>query len=348
MKRHFAILLLLALLIACTGGTNPESIASEAPTPQCTPTPTAVPSATPAPTPSATPTAEPTEEPTPTPTPEPQPFTFVVIPDTQNYVYGYSEALSAIVDYAIEKKDELNIYAVLHSGDIVENNAFDSEWELMRDIFAPLRGKVPFYCVAGNHDLGTGISDLNTVIHGYDQYKKFNLCDLNSGEQVYENGECWYQLYEREGFLLVGFGYKYGLEDDLKRLAWVNEVLERYADYPAVILTHAFLYNNGEPSATSGLYLLKQVIDDHPNVRLLLCGHHKGVQRWEKTYPDGRVFRALMYNLQNEQNVAGYCQLLTFDPVSRTLYATSYSPYLNDYNFYDKESIETFTIENAF
>ena len=219
----------------------------------------------------------------------------------------------------------------------MENNAFDREWELMRDIFAPLRGKVPFYCVAGNHDLGTGISDHNTVIHGYEPYKKYSLCDIKSEEQVYENGECWYQLYEREGFLLVGIGNKYGLEDDLKRLAWVNEVLERYADYPAGILTHAFLYNNGEPNETSGLYLLKHVIDGHPNVRLLLCGHHKGVQRWEKTYPDGRVFRALMYNLQNEKNAAGYCQLLTFDPVSRTLYATSYSPYLDDYNFYDKE-----------
>ena len=75
---------------------------------------------------------------------------------------------------------------------------------------------------------------------------------------------------------------------------------------------------------------------------------YKGVKRWEKTYPDGRVFHALMYNLQNEKKAAGYCSILTFDPMSRKLSVTSYSPYLDDYNYYKNESIETFTIENAF
>ena len=69
----------------------------------------------------------------------------------------------------------------------------------------------------------------------------------------------------------------------------------------------------------------------------------------DKTYEDGRVFTAIMYNLQlDRKKGAGYCTLLTFDPLTRSISFTSYSPYFDDYNYLDDPRKETFVLENAF
>ena len=84
------------------------------------------------------------------------------------------------------------------------------------------------------------------------------------------------------------------------------------------------------------------------SIVLVLCGHHKGIKRWEKTYGD-RTVTAIMYNLQlDKQKGIGYCTLMTFDPLTRNISFTSYSPYFDDYNYSKKESTETFVLENVF
>ena len=259
----------------------------------------------------------------------------------------HPEALSSIVDYVVKEKDEMNIVAVMQSGDLVENNALDAEWEGIRDRLEPLRGVIPFFCVAGNHDLGVCVSSENQKKPGYDQYIRYDLCDVKEPEQIFRDGECWYRFFEEEEFLLVGIGKKFGVEEQ-GHTEWLGAVLDRYSDYPAFILTHEFLYNNGAPTWVVGSWLEQEVIAKHPNVRLLFCGHHKGVKRWSKTYEENRTFTAIMYNLQSEPKAYGYCTILMFDPIARTLSFTSYSPYFDDYNYYPEEEIETFVIENAF
>jgi hypothetical protein len=162
LKKQFLMFALLiavcAALFACasdpgkqTAEASPSPIAAESATPETvsdvvpTPEQTAEPTLAPVPTPSPTPTPAPTEEPTPTPVPEPSPFTILWIADTQNYAYKNDAGLISIVDYALKEKDELNIIAVLHTGDIVENNAKDEEWEKIRADVEPLRGVIPFY-----------------------------------------------------------------------------------------------------------------------------------------------------------------------------------------------------------
>ena len=80
----------------------------------------------------------------------------------------------------------------------------------------------------------------------------------------------------------------------------------------------------------------------------MLCGHHRGIRRLTKTYPDGHSFTAVMYNLQaDRKNANGYCVLLTFDPMTGNISFTSYSPVFDDYTCIDPKD-ETFTIENAY
>ena len=365
MKKQFLMFVLLiavcAALFACasdpgkqTAEASPSPIAAESATPETvsdvvpTPEQTAEPTLAPVPTPSPTPTPAPTEEPTPTPVPEQSPFTILWIADTQNYAYKNDAGLISIVDYALKEKDELNIIAVLHTGDIVENNAKDEEWEKIRADVEPLRGVIPFYCICGNHDLGHGTGQNAVRKHGYEQYFKYDLCDVHEEEQRYNNGECWYQFLEEQELLLVGIGWHLDA-DYSKRQEWLDRVIDSYADYPVIILTHNFLYNDGDYSE-EGRLLEKSLISKHPNIRLLLCGHHKGIRKLQTVYEDGeRTFTAIMYNLQlDKKKGTGYCTLMTFYPTSRSIAFTSYSPYFNDYNYLDNPKYETFVLENAY
>ncbi|MBQ1820834.1 MAG: metallophosphoesterase [Clostridia bacterium] len=307
-----------------------------------------LPDETPTPTPSPTPTPTPTPTPEPTPTPVPTAFTFLWIADTQNYAYSDDAGLISIVDYALREKENLNIVALLHTGDIVEDNGRDREWEKINADLAPLNGQIPVYCVCGNHDLGYGTGENAIRMRGYEQYVKFNPCEVKDERQLYNGGECWYQLLGDQQILLLGIGWHLD-EDYTERNEWIDGVLDAYSEYPVVILTHNYLYNNGLMSV-EGERLEKDIISRHPNVVLLLCGHHKGVKRWQKTYEDqDRTFTAIMYNLQlDKQKGIGYCTLMTFDPLTRSISFTSYSPYFDDYNYSKKESEETFVLENAF
>lgn len=337
----------LCMLLLCAACAAAAPVDAALPTQEATAVPL-----TPEPTrvPTEAPTRAPTEAPTPSPTatPEPEPFTLLWISDAQNYAYSSDAGLKSIVAYAIEQKDAQNIIAVLQSGDLVENNLIDAEWEKLRDDFAPLHGVLPFYCVGGNHDVGDLNSIINVFERGYAQYKKYDFCDVREPEQRYRDGECWYQFFEEQELLLVGIGWN--LEESREeRNAWLDSVLDAYAEYPVVILTHGYLYNNGKPNDI-GIALEKEIISRHPNVRLLLCGHHRRARRQQIVYEDGRTFTAVMFNLQEEKKrpAIGYCMLVTFDPVTRAVSFTSYSPYFDDYNYYEDPANETFVLENAY
>ena len=56
----------------------------------------------------------------------------------------------------------------------------------------------------------------------------------------------------------------------------------------------------------------------------------------------------MMYNYQNDSKQTGYFRILTFYP-DRSLQVTTYSPWLDDYNYFEnRQDEETFRIENAF
>ena len=132
-------------------------------------------------------------------------------------------------------------------------------------------------------------------------------------------------------------------------LDWVKAKLHEYADYSAVLLVHSFLEDNGTLTA-NGKLLEKSLLPDAKNLRLILCGHKDGSVRWQKTYDDNtRTVNAVMYNFQDDkQKGLGYLRILTFDPVSRSIHVSTYSPYLDDYNYYQEESLDSFTLYNAY
>ena len=148
-------------------------------------------------------------------------------------------------------------------------------------------------------------------------------------------------------FLYIGFG----LEDTPETIAWANEALKKHADRIAIVGMHAYLESNGTLS-NMAQSVYDQVIAPNKNVRLVLSGHYHVANRVVKTvtHPDGssRQVIEMLADYQGGPNGGnGYLRLLKFDPSSGTLDVDTYSPYLDDYNFFD-DAIEDFTEPFAF
>lgn len=299
-------------------------------------------SPSPSPVPSPTPSPSPTPTPEPTPEPEPTPFTLCWFSDTQVYTYRYPEVFCSMTEYALENRESKNILAILHTGDIVDSYSGERQWNNAAEAVGRLEGKVPFYCVSGNHDVGGGGN------HYEENYFPRALCDVREPDRLYEGGKCWYTVLEAGGekFLILGLGWLRASDDGF--ISWAREVLDSHSDHIAILITHSYI---GHEAAFSerGKRIEKELVRLCPNVRLILCGHYHSAARLTKTYEAGHTVTALLCDFQaDEENGLGFFRLLTFDPADRSIQVSTYSPYLNSdrYKYWD-ESENAFTLENA-
>lgn len=280
----------------------------------------------------------PTATPAPAPTlPNEEPFCLFWFSDTQVYSYKYPEVFRSMADWASEQAEAYGALAVVHTGDIVDNHTYERHWTNAESAIIRMDGRIPFFCVAGNHDVGASDPD-------YTNYHAYGFCARKDRSHTFRDGVCWWEAFERQKLLLLGIGWQTGQE----YLPWATEVLERFSDHTVILLVHSFLTDEGELTGT-GRQLDGTLLASHPNIRLVLCGHNDGSARWQKTYDHGTTVTALMYNFQDDKkNGLGYLRILLFDPDTRELSVTTYSPYLDDYNYYEDASRDTFTVPDAF
>ena len=288
---------------------------------------------------SAAPTLSPaTASPSPSPTAEPTPFSLYYVSDTQVYAYKYPSVYKKMFAYMANTYQEQNCIGVLMTGDLVDNRKEPRHWNNAKAAIGLLDGKLPFWCVAGNHDVGADKADYSTFL-------RYGFCAAEEGDLLYKDGVCWYDTFTAAGqdFLLLGIGW----QNDSNYLPWVKGVLETYPDHRVILLVHSFLTDGGGLTGT-GKNLEKNLLAAYPNIRLVLCGHNDGAARWSRTYEDGHTVNALMYNYQDDKKHGlGYLRILTFDPGERALQVTTYSPWFDDYNYYKDATRDTFILTEA-
>ena len=192
--------------------------------------------------------------------------------------------------------------------------------------------------MAGNHDVGADRAD-------YRAFLAQGFCAAEEGDLLYKDGVCWYDTFTAAGqdFLLLGIGW----QNDSNYLPWVKAVLDTYPDHRVILLVHSFLTDKGGLTGT-GKNLERELLSAYPGIRLVLCGHNDGSVRWEKAYDDGHRVNALLYNFQDDKKYGlGYLRILTFDPEDRSLSVTTYSPWFDDYDYYNDAGRDTFTLTEA-
>ena len=259
--------------------------------------------------------------------------------DTQVYAYKYPKVFNTMAAYAVNHRQELNALCVLQTGDIVDNRHMERHWKNAAHAIGLMKEKIPFYCIAGNHDVGADKAD-------YAVYLTYAFNDMAAPEQQYKDGVCWYETLEAGGtnFLLLGLGW----QTDTEYFDWAQEVLEKYPDHVCILLVHNFLSDDGSLTS-NGRRVERNLVRLYKNIRLILCGHNDGSARKDIVYENGRTAYALMYNFQDDKKKGlGYLRILTFDPVTRSVGVQTYSPYFSDYNYYEDESRDCFTLENVF
>ena len=307
------------------------------PTPEVTPTPDAVvlETSTPSPTPS----------PSPTPDPAMNPATLVWMSDTQGYSSSFPETLSAMTQWIVDHKTDLNIQYVLQTGDLVNDSTREKEWQNATAAFDNLVGRVPLIAIAGNHDIG-GIVHNYKAFHDLMLRQKYESYPTFGGEQPLGRGRYDLITIGHEDYLLVGVGYSVQKTD----AAWLDGVLKQYPNRTAILLAHWYLELDNQPLEADSKEL-HAIVAANPNVRYVLCGHRHGMKHVAELYDDDadgvndRTVQAIMVDYQSLPNGgSGYLMLITVDPATREFRVTSYSPLLDDYNYFTDETIETYTL----
>ncbi len=314
---------------------------------ETTPVPTQVPTPEPTPTPTPTPSPTPTPTPTPSPTPIPTPFTFVWASDTQNMINVRSlrPAYIEMCDWIAAEAEARNFVLFIHTGDMVDDGDVSGQWQFFFEGVDKIRSRMPFFWTPGNHDEGLSYTMA---------WKKHLVPEDVPPEQIYRDGEVYYRIFELGGrrLMLLSIGYRDAITGHA--LAWAKAACEAHRDLPVLVVTHGYL------TAEGGLMnhaskIEPQLVAACPNVRLILCGHARGISRAAFRYDDDgdgeddRTVNVLMYDLQLDRSHYGYLCLLTYDPVANTLYCTSYSPCFDDeiYNDDDPDA-ERFTLHDVF
>lgn len=297
-------------------------------------------------TPTPKPTIKPTPSPTPSPTPVPDPYVIAWISDTQGYAQYRPEIFYSMTQWIANEHEREHIQYVIHTGDIVDDYDVRKQWERADEAMGYLDGVVPYFTLAGNHDIGSGKRD-------YDYYLEYfgeeRFADQETFGGTYRGGWGRYDIINIYGqdILIASVGYNV----NERSINWLNEVLATYADTPAILCFHGYMNPDGS-FTTDGKRLYPEVVATNPNVRMVLCGHERGVARHKAEFDDDgdgkndRTVYQLLSNYQREEmNGGGYMSLMTFRADSDFIEFIAYSPYLDDYNHYDDVTDrETFVI----
>ena len=277
-------------------------------------------------------------------------WTIAVLPDTQSSYYHEPSFFEAETRWIAENRDRERIAFVLHEGDIVDSAWDTSQWTAAGASMGLLDGKVPYVLAVGNHDLGSTrvpesqlIDPRSTLINQYFSYQDFSTSPTFGG--AFESGhlENTYSLLPAGGQTWVVVSLEFSPRAEV--IAWADQVLTAHANLPAILLTHAYLYSDGQrydhvgricvfggdtctildPSrpdtqcwnptcyigdGTDGEMLWNSLVKVHSNLLFVFSGHVANpapfdAARLSSTRSDGTVCHQLMADFQADGATGG-------------------------------------------
>ena len=269
--------------------------------------------------------------------PEDYDYTFVWMSDTQYYAESYPHIFERQTNWIAEKQEELKIDYVFHTGDLVDNFDQISEWNYADEYMGVLdENNIPYGVLAGNHDV-------DQLSNDYTEYYKYfgedRFEDKSYYGESYKNNRGHYDLISSNGndFIMVYMGW--GVQDE--DLEWMNDILSQYPDRKAILSFHEYLLVSGNRSPL-GNDIFEKVVETNENVIAVLSGHYHDSETLVSEIDDDgdgvadrEVYQMLGDYQGGPEGGQGYMKLLHFDQDNNRIIVNTYSPYLDDYNFYD-------------
>jgi hypothetical protein len=272
----------------------------------------------------------------------PAPFTIVILPDTQHYSRRYHELFTAQTEWIKENRDKENIVFVTHVGDVVNDRKKDTnQWVVANKAMSVLDGVVPWGVTIGNHDFDSTACkpDQATAFLQYFGPERFRAYPWFGGAST--NGLNTCQLFSGGGIDFVALHLELDIPDFA--IDWAKDVLRTYPTRAAIITTHSYL--NGTTSTNgynrdvakggnSAMEVWDKLIRDHPQIFLVLCGHHQRTVSYHQVSTNNvgaRVVEMLADYQKWHNGGDGWLRLLRFDLAKGEIQARTYSPALKEF-----------------
>lgn len=277
-------------------------------------------------------------------------YSFIWMSDTQYYAESYPYIFDRMTKWIAEVKEDLNVKYVFHTGDLVDKAHEPIQWQRADEYMGTLdHANIPYGVLAGNHDVGHKTGD-------YDEYGKYFGEQRFNGKdyygESYKNNRGHYDLISANGndFIMVYMGWGVNDED----IAWINKVLEENPHRKAILSFHEYLLVSGNRSPI-GDQVYEEVVMGNPNVIAVLSGHyHDSETLIDEIDDDGdgiadrKVYQMLADYQGGPEGGQGFMRLLKVNPLENQIHVQTYSPYLDQYNYYnpvDYPGKDEFTID---
>jgi len=287
-------------------------------------------------------------------------FTFVVLPDTQNYSERFPATFTAQTEWIVAQREARRIAGVFHLGDITNRNT-PEQWKNAQAAMRVLElAHVPYCMVPGNHDYGEGgnAADRSTMLNEFFPLPERRAAPGWGGtyDREPDRLENNFQFMEAGGRKFLALGLEFGPRADVVR--WANEVVGDHPAHEVILLTHAYVYFDdtrydwathgtkqqwnphtyGMARASGGdvhdgEQLWRGLVSRHRNLIMTFNGHVIGDGLGRVTSAaDGRDISQQLVNFQMRPNGGdGWLRLVELRP-DGTARAWDYSPVLDSRN----------------
>lgn len=269
-------------------------------------------------------------------------FSIVQITDTQFLSESYPNLFNSLTSWIVNVSSALNVQMVVHTGDIVNNPANTSEWANANAAMLQLSNNgVPYCWCAGNHDFigeqqPTGNPD-GVWLGG--AYSAFNVTAMQTEPywvaSIYNGSSTAVQFsYGGYRFMVINIAY----DANQTTLTWMQTLLKCNPADNVIVATHNFLNGLGTygytPSAADVAWAtnFESVLDDYPNIFMVLCGHDISEGTATSRVVNGRT--EIFFNRQQIDNAQGgaCARIYTFNmtnPTQPTVNVYTYQTYTN-------------------
>ncbi len=265
-------------------------------------------------------------------------FSIVWITDTQYLSESYPTYFNNLCQWIVNNKDAYNVQMVIHTGDIINDDANLTEWANANESMSILlNNDVPYCWDAGNHDYDSSCWVGN-------QFTAFNPQAMQSKPYWVSDdfeGMNTAVHFDVNGWDCLIINIAYHANDSV--LAWANNLLNAYPQSHAIVATHAFINQQCNYDSWA-LNFKKTVLDTHSNVFLTLNGHYHPAAG-NRTEVGGRY--ELLYNQQDSKNETGAdsARILTFNTDKGTIDAQTYNQLTNQFL---QDPTDNFTLTTNF
>ncbi|MCT2582321.1 metallophosphoesterase [Actinophytocola gossypii] len=261
----------------------------------------------------------------------------VWLPDTQYYSESYPGHFNAQTRWIVDNADTRKLVYATHTGDIVDDHLVDRQWQNASSSMGVLEAAgFPYGVAAGNHDVAL----FGAIFVDYRYFQRHFGADRFAGSPVYgesyQNNRQHYDLVDVAGTEVLVLHLAWAMRTG--DFDWAAQVLTAHPNTPVIIAVHEYIDTNGAYSGQGG-QIFTRLVQPHDNVVAVIAGHIHGTATNVKDLGGGRQVVEMLADYQSgPEGGSAYLRLLQFDLDQNKLIVDTYSPSLDESNYFgDKD-----------